>query len=90
MLSGGDRHSLVAIVLVGGVAIGVNVKATMLVGGPLTGAAMNPARPFEPALAANLRDCNLVYLVGPLCGAVLADPICGWYPMDEERNASTA
>ncbi len=75
---------------VGGFAIGMTVAAATLMGGPLTGAAMNPARAFGPAVAANFWDSHLVYWVGPLCGAVLAGLIYGWYFMDGERNTDTA
>ena len=59
---------------VAGFAIGLVLLADMLVGGPLTGAAMNPARAFGPALLAGILDVNhfLVYWLGPLVGAALA------------------
>jgi MIP family channel proteins len=53
----------------GGFAIGMAVAADILVGGPLTGAAMNPARWFGPALASGFLDNALVWIVGPLLGA---------------------
>lgn len=57
---------------VGGLAIGLAVAADILVGGPLTGAAMNPARWFGPALASGaLRDA-VVWIMGPLLGAAVA------------------
>jgi len=43
-------------------------------GGPLTGAALNPARAFGPALASHDWLNHGVYWVGPLAGGVLA----GW------------
>ncbi len=59
----------------GGLAIGLTVAAAILMGGELTGAAMNPARTFGPAVAANFWENHLVYWVGPLCGAILASLI---------------
>ena len=52
--------------------IGATLAAAVLVGGPLTGAALNPARAFGPALAAGFWSAHYVYWVGPLLGGVLA------------------
>ena len=59
---------------VAGFAIGLVLLFDILVGGPLTGAAMNPARAFGPSLLAGIVDVPhfFVYWVGPLVGAVLA------------------
>lgn len=54
----------------GGMAIGLSVTADVLMGGPLTGAAMNPARWFGPAVAAGAWDNWFVWIIGPLVGAV--------------------
>ncbi|HEU5180063.1 MAG TPA: MIP/aquaporin family protein [Candidatus Polarisedimenticolia bacterium] len=54
---------------IGGFGIGLTVAADILVGGPLTGAAMNPARSFGPALASAHWTNFLVYWIGPLLGA---------------------
>lgn len=55
----------------GGMAIGLSVTAGVLMGGPLTGAALNPARWFGPAVAAGAWDDWYVWIVGPLIGAIL-------------------
>ena len=55
----------------GGIAIGLAVAADILMGGPLTGAAMNPARWFGPAVAAGHYDNWFVWWVGPLIGAIV-------------------
>jgi MIP family channel proteins len=59
-----------------GLAIGLTLTATILVGGPLTGASLNPARTFGIAIFAQPSFANVytyvVYLFGPLIGAVLA------------------
>src|SRR3989338_3187483 len=57
---------------IAGYGIGTVVAIDILAGGPLTGAAMNPARAFGPAVAANLWTDQLVYWVGPIAGGVLA------------------
>ncbi len=56
----------------GGFAIGMAVAADILVGGPFTGAAMNPARWFGPAVASGFLDNGLVWIIGPLLGAAAA------------------
>ena len=55
-----------------GVAIGLTLAFCILMGGPLTGASLNPARTLGPAVAAgNFADIWL-YFVGPILGGVLA------------------
>jgi len=57
---------------VGGFGIGLVLLFDILVGGPLTGAAMNPARAFGPAVVSGEWVGHGVYWVGPIAGAVLA------------------
>lgn len=57
---------------IAGFGIGLTVGADIFFGGPLTGAAMNPARWLGPAVAAGLFDSWFVYLIGPLAGGALA------------------
>lgn len=56
----------------GAIFISGAIIADIMVGGPLTGAAMNPARWFGPALALGDLSAAVVYIVGPLIGAVVA------------------
>jgi MIP family channel proteins len=56
-----------------------------LAAGPLTGAAMNPARAFGPAIAAGAWHSHYVYWVGPLAGAVLAALIAPYLVTEENR-----
>ena len=54
------------------IAIGGTVALDSLFGGGVTGASMNPARSFGPALVAGEWHDFWVYIVGPLLGAVAA------------------
>ncbi len=56
---------------VAGLAIGATITLDILFGGPLTGAAMNPARVFGPAVAANFWKAHYVYWLGPMIGGAL-------------------
>ena len=53
-------------------AIGLAYLVDSLVGIPLTGASMNPARSFGPAIVANVWADHWIYWLGPAIGAVLA------------------
>jgi len=57
---------------IAGFGIGLTITLGILVAGPLTGAALNPARAFGPALAATHWAHHGVYWVGPLAGGFLA------------------
>jgi aquaporin Z len=56
----------------GGLAIGLTLTFCILMGGPLTGASLNPARTLGPAIATGRFDDIWVYFVGPIAGAVVA------------------
>jgi aquaporin Z len=53
-------------------AIGTTLGFIVMVGGPLTGGAYNPARWFGPALVGNSFGDVWPYLAGPIVGALLA------------------
>jgi len=69
--------------------IGFVILADHLVGVPLTGASMNPARSFGPAAVANFWDDHWVYWAGPFIGAVVAGLLYSLVfmarPIDEPR-----
>lgn len=53
------------------IAIGGTVLLDILVGGGVSGASMNPARSFGPALASGAWDHFWIWVVGPLAGATV-------------------
>jgi aquaporin Z len=53
---------------VAGLAIGLTITLDVLMGGPLTGAAMNPSRAFGPQLVANAWSDGWIWYLGPLLG----------------------
>ena len=57
-----------------GLAIGLTVVFDVLIGGPVTGGSMNPARSLGPALFAGGAALShyWVYVVGPVLGAAVA------------------
>ena len=63
--------------------------------GPISGASMNPARSFGPAIVRNYWKYHYIYWVGPalgsliatlLYGLVLAEPDRLWLPLYEPIN----
>jgi MIP family channel proteins len=55
-----------------GVAIGLTLTFCILMGGPLTGGSLNPARSLGPAVASGNFANLWVYFVGPILGGVVA------------------
>ncbi|XP_010729101.3 aquaporin-8a.1 [Larimichthys crocea] len=51
--------------------IGLTVTANIFAGGMVSGACMNPARAFGPAVVANHWDHHWIYWVGPIGGALV-------------------
>ena len=62
---------------IGGFGIGLVLLFDILVGGPLTGAAMNPARAFGPAAIANDWIGQGAFWIGPLLGGAVAALLWG-------------
>jgi glycerol uptake facilitator-like aquaporin len=57
-------------VKIGAFGIGLTVTFDILAGGPVTGASMNPARSFGPALVLGVWDWHQYYWIAPILGAV--------------------
>ena len=59
-------------VKIGGFGIGLTVTFDILAGGAITGASMNPARSFGPALVLGHWEWHGLYWIAPIAGAVVA------------------
>lgn len=62
--------------LMAGVAVGGMVALAAMCAGPMTGASMNPARSFAPAMVSGHLESLWIYLTAPFIGAVLAILSC--------------
>src|SRR5206468_8581988 len=71
--------------IVGGFAIGLTIAADVLIGGPLTGAAMNPARALGPMLVQNEWGDGWIWFAGPAIGGVLAAIAYDWFYLRPAR-----
>lgn len=58
--------------IMAGLAIGATVALDALCGGPVSGASMNPARSFGPALVSGDFTAFWIYVTAPFIGAVAA------------------
>lgn len=61
-----------------GFAIGGMIFLIHLVGVPLTGASVNPARTFGPALVSGFWEFHWIYWVGPIIGGIIAGLIMNY------------
>jgi len=61
-----------------GISIGGMIFLIHLVGVPLTGASVNPARTFGPALASGFWEFHWMYWVGPIIGGIIAGLIMNY------------
>jgi aquaporin Z len=69
-----------------GLAVGLTVGFDALMAGPLTGASMNPARSFGPAVASGVWDAHWLYWAGPLLGAGLGVVTYGYLRKGEAHD----
>jgi aquaporin TIP len=74
----------------GGLVVGLVTAMGVLFGGPLTGAAMNPARAFGPAFAGSHWSNHAVYWIGPMLGAALAGGLYGWFLIRKDEPPAGA
>ena len=73
-------------VKIGGFGIGLAVAFDILCGGPVTGASMNPARSFGPALVQGHFDLHHWYWLAPVAGAVVAALIYHHVLLGDEKD----
>ena len=68
-------------------AIGLTVLVTHLLAVPITGASMNPARSFGPALVSGAWSDHWIYWLGPLIGAAIAGLVYRYVFVNRRANA---
>lgn len=71
-----------------GIAIGGMIFLIHLVGVPLTGASVNPARTFGPALVSGYWDYHWMYWAAPIIGALIAAFIMNYIFVKKEEKAA--
>lgn len=71
--------------LLASIAIGATVAIDALWAGTISGASMNPARSFGPALVAGIWSDHWIYWVGPMTGASLGGLIYQMIRLPEEK-----
>jgi len=72
-----------------GLAIGGMIFLIHIVGVPLTGASVNPARTFGPALISGYWDYHWIYWAGPIIGAVIAGLIMNYVFVKKAEQQAT-
>ncbi len=70
-----------------GVAIGFTLAASILAGGPATGASLNPARTLGPALIAGETSYLIPYLIGIFGGGIVGGLVQGNLLGPDEEGA---
>jgi len=70
-----------------GLSIGGMVFLLHLVGVPLTGASMNPARTLGPAIASGFWEFHWIYWVGPIIGGIIGGLIMNYVFVKKAETA---
>jgi aquaporin Z len=70
-----------------GFAIGLTLVFALMAGGALTGAALNPARAFGPALVSGHWVAHVVWWIGPIVGALLAAALWEFVLLEKKTAA---
>jgi aquaporin-4 len=73
-----------------GIAIGGMIFLVHLVGVPLTGASVNPARTLGPAIVSGYWDFHWIYWAGPIIGAVIAGLVMQYVYVKKAAKEETA
>jgi len=71
---------------IGGFGIGLMIAGDILLGGPISGASMNPARTLGPAIAGGVWTAHWVYWAGPIIGALIAAFLYDYVIMEPEKK----
>jgi aquaporin TIP len=74
---------------IAGLAIGLTITMDIFPGGAVSGAAMNPARWFGPALVDTNFTDGWIWIVGPALGAVAAAVLYRYVLLEEEPAIGT-
>ena len=69
-----------------GVAIGFTLAASILAGGPATGASLNPARTLGPALIAGDTSYLIPYLIGIFAGGAIGRSLAWEHVLTSEED----
>lgn len=72
---------------IAGFGIGLTLIPAIIVAGPLTGGALNPARAFAPAIIAGNMQAQAVWWIGPIVGAVVAALLWNYVLLGKEETA---
>jgi len=82
-----------AVGMMAGVAIGGTVALCAMLGGPITGASMNPARTLAPNIIQGEWNSIWIYMLAPVLGAVVAAMVYEWIRCDfklKDENTESA
>ena len=68
-----------------GPAIGLALAAAVLIGGPISGGAVNPARALGPMIVSGVYNSWWIYIVGPVVGSIGASFLYGFFLVKTEQ-----